>query len=181
MKILVIDYKGDPLRIVEPKKAIGLLSRCDKHGKSVAVGIAYEGDKIRSGRATTDLPSVIQIVNFYNVPHRTVKWSKHKVFERDHWTCQYCGKKLDPRGRDSVRPTVDNVIPRSRFAVDKNPSTWGYTITSCVICNRKKARKTPAEAGMKLLSEPKTPRTSYAIVTGMNEIRETWKQYVELK
>ena len=48
--------------------------------------------------------------------------------------------------------TLDHIVPKSRGG----PKTWDNIVTSCHKCNTKKAARTPKEAGMKLLKEPKS-------------------------
>lgn len=63
-------------------------------------------------------------------------WKKisKKVFERDHYTCAYCGQvggKLE----------VDHKIPISRNGTNKMQNL----VTACQHCNRQKHDKTPSE------------------------------------
>ena len=70
--------------------------------------------------------------------------------------------------------TVDHIIPRSRGG--KN--TWGNTACACAACNRRKGNRTPHEAGMRLLWEPKTPRVDYLVLWG--DIPASWKVYLRM-
>lgn len=47
-------------------------------------------------------------------------YERHAVFERDHWVCWICGKKINRRrkGRESLAPSIDHVIPLSRGGDD---------------------------------------------------------------
>lgn len=56
------------------------------------------------------------------------------VFERDNWTCQYCGERPEV-------PHADHVIPLSRGG----RSTADNLITSCGPCNLSKGAKTLGE------------------------------------
>ena len=40
------------------------------------------------------MPSVLRLRYYVNVPRRGVGWSRRGVLTRDHYTCQYCGKRL---------------------------------------------------------------------------------------
>ena len=71
-----------------------------------------------------------------------------KIFERDNYTCQYCGKHLE---KDEL--TLDHVFPKSRMG----PDIWENLVTCCKECNQKKANRTPKEAHMKLLKRPVRP------------------------
>jgi len=121
---------------------------------------------------------VLALKRYINVPQRGARWSKRGVLLRDLWTCAYCGLQADDfrGGRSAKRNyfTVDHIIPRARGG----PNTWGNTVCACQECNRRKANRTPHEAGMKLLWEPKTPRTNYLIARG--NIPASWKVYLEV-
>jgi 5-methylcytosine-specific restriction endonuclease McrA len=106
------------------------------------------------------------------------------VFERDDFTCAYCGRRYAARDL-----TVDHVIPASQGGA----ATWGNTVAACVRCNpaawgargQRKADRTPHEAGtgnytacVKLLIEPKAPRTSYLVASG--DVPAAWKVWIEL-
>ena len=49
--------------------------------------------------------------------------------------------------------TVDHVLPQSRGG----GSTWENTVLACGPCNNRKRDRTPDEAGMRLLIEPRVP------------------------
>jgi hypothetical protein len=76
------------------------------------------------------------------------KVSRLGIFIRDGFTCQYCGKKFSPKNL-----TIDHVIPRSRGG----RTEWLNVVTSCVSCNLKKGDRTPEEAGLILIREPRQP------------------------
>jgi 5-methylcytosine-specific restriction endonuclease McrA len=69
--------------------------------------------------------------------------------------------------------TVDHIMPSSRGG--KN--SWGNTVCACPVCNHRKGNRTPHEANLKLLWEPKTPRVSYLVASG--DIPAAWKVYLE--
>lgn len=85
--------------------------------------------------------------------------------------CQYCGAK-----KASKDFTFDHVVPRSRGG----KTNWVNIVTSCVPCNRKKSNRTPAEAGMTLLKEPKEPKwlPVVSIRVSTKSIPEAWSDYL---
>ena len=85
------------------------------------------------------VPRVILLCFFDRMPKKEVKFTRHNIFERDHNTCQYCGKVFDRRDLN-----LDHVIPRDRGG----PTTWENIVCSCIKCNTKKANRTPPEAGL---------------------------------
>jgi len=61
---------------------------------------------------------------------------------------QYCGNR-----HAASELTLDHVQPRSRGG----PTTWRNIVVSCFGCNSRKANRSPEEAGMPLLREPRAP------------------------
>ena len=61
---------------------------------------------------------------------------------------------------DLVGDTPDHVLPISRGGT----STWLNTVTACGSCNGRKANRTPAEAGMRLLFEPWVPTRAQIVL-----------------
>ena len=77
-----------------------------------------------------------------------VPFSKIGVFRRDNFTCAYCGDNLT-----RSECTADHILPKWQG----NSASWNNSITSCFPCNNKKGGRSPKEAGMKLLFQPRTP------------------------
>ncbi len=100
-------------------------------------------------------PEVIKLTDYDRLPVRSVAFSRRNIFKRDHYACQYCG----------VRPladelSIDHVVPRSLGG----QTTWDNCVLACVACNKRKAGRTPAQAGMVLRKRPSRPvwKPSYA-------------------
>ena len=70
------------------------------------------------------------------------------MFKRDHYTCQYCG--VQP-GTEEL--SIDHVVPRSQGGM----SSWENCVLACVACNKRKADRTPEQAGMRLRKRPVRP------------------------
>ena len=94
------------------------------------------------------VPSVVRLMTYVRFRRREAKFSRRNIYARDGHTCQYCGKKFL-----SDDLTCDHVMPRSRGG----KAGWTNIVTCCVICNRKKGGRTPAEAGLRLLRRPTRP------------------------
>ncbi|MFW6599472.1 HNH endonuclease [Propionibacteriaceae bacterium Y2011] len=93
------------------------------------------------------VPLVLRLVRYVKTAFlyaRTPAWSKRGVLRRDHHTCAYCGE----RGH-----TIDHLVPQSRGG----RNTWLNTVCACEPCNRRKADRTPAQAGMPLRALPRIP------------------------
>ena len=163
----------EPLTVVSIPRAINLLLA----GKAIVV--EESGRFLRTVRDRFPVPSVIALRHFINVPRRHAHWSRQGVLVRDNYTCIYCGATpgVVVRGKMLTKRdlTVDHILPVSRGG--KN--TWSNTACACFACNHRKGNRLPGEAGLRLLWEPKTPRTSYLVIE-MGSGPATWKRYIEI-
>lgn len=99
------------------------------------------------------VPRVLHLQRYEMYPRTTIRLTRRNLMLRDQFQCQYCAR------RPSLRElNVDHIIPRSRGGGD----TWENLVVSCRLCNLKKGRRTPEEAGMLLLRKPQKPRWSTA-------------------
>ncbi len=162
--VLLLNATYEPLAVLSLPRAVKLLLR----GRVEPV--AEERILVHGSTRALAVPQVLRLKVYAHVPHRkTPAWTRRGLLERDAYACAYCGKRY--AGRDL---TVDHVTPLSQGG----RSTWGNTVTSCGRCNQRKADRTPHEAGMKLLIEPKAPRTNYLVASG--DVPATWKVWIEL-
>jgi len=170
--VLLLNMSYEPLGVVTHRRALSLLLR----GRVEAA--CEESLEMHGPSYILHIPRVIRLRRYINVPRRSVIWSRKAVLRRDRYTCGYCGAKIGDKRRGRVLDkgsfTVDHILPASRGG--KN--TWGNTICACAPCNQRKANRTPHEANMKLLWEPKTPRVTYLVASG--DIPAAWKAYLEI-
>ena len=103
---------------------------------------------IQAVRLRLRVPEVITLTDYDRLPTAAVSFSRRNIFKRDHYTCQYCG--VQP---GSEELTIDHVIPRSQGGT----STWENCVLACVACNKRKADRTPQQAGMQLRKPPVRP------------------------
>ncbi|MFN0109014.1 MAG: HNH endonuclease [Blastocatellia bacterium] len=140
-KVLLLNASYEPLSLVTAPKALTLVFR--------HVAEVVEKDKgrvLRSPRFTFDVPSVIRLTQYIDVRSRRNKvTNRHRILARDHYRCQYCGK----RGT-AFDLTLDHILPKSRGGrtVAEN------LVASCQTCNSRKGDRTPEEARMPLLTNP---------------------------
>jgi 5-methylcytosine-specific restriction endonuclease McrA len=170
--VLLLNASYEPLDIISMRRAVSLMLR----GRVVAA--CNEAIEMHSASDTMKIPTVIRLRYYVNVPRRGVTWSRKAVLRRDKYTCAYCGVQIGQRrkGRQLHKNdfTIDHVLPVSRGG----RNSWGNTVCACATCNQRKADRRPHEANMKLLWEPKTPRSRYLVVSG--EIPAVWKAYLEV-
>lgn len=96
------------------------------------------------------MPRVVRLVRYVVTRWRYTTgpaWSRSGVLHRDDRRCGYCA---------GPAATVDHILPRSRGG----RNTWTNTVAACAACNQAKGDRTPAEAGMRLRTTPRTPSWS---------------------
>lgn len=117
------------------------------------------------------LPRVILLDVFDRLPSRDVRFTRDNVFRRDHNTCQYCGRRMDPRLLN-----IDHVTPRNHGG----QTSWTNVVCSCRACNTAKGSRTPSEAGMRLLREPRKPRWRPFIENQFSHAyHQSWRHFLD--
>lgn len=169
MRSLILNSSYEPMRVVCWQKALILWFQ----GK-VEI-LEYHSSFARSARASFQLPSVLRLKSYVR-PRSTgaVRFCRENVYIRDNFTCQYCGTKLP-----SKQLTLDHVVPASLLG----PKSWTNVVSACRGCNQKKANKTPNEANMPLLREPKMPTWLPALELEIrpDHVPSNWRQYLRFK
>lgn len=160
--VLVLNENYLPLNVCKVRRAVVL----------VLVGKAEVVENGRgyfcSASGNYEIPSVIRLIYLIRKQSRPRKMTKLEVFNRDKHACQYCGK-------EGVELTLDHVIPRRK----KGAHTWENIVTACIPCNRKKAGRTPSEAGMPLLRQPKAPgNIGFYVPYHYVRIHSEWHKYL---
>src|SRR5690348_12312856 len=139
--VLVLNASYEPINVCAARRAIVLVL------KGVAMAEEENGHFLHTTRITFRVPSVIRLLEYRRIPHQTRALSRKNILLRDRNSCQYCGVVLS-----AGELTLDHVIPRSRGG----SSTWENLVACCHTCNRRKGNQLPAEAGMKLVREPRS-------------------------
>ncbi len=123
---------------------------------------------IRAVRFRLRVPEVIVLADYDRLPTTAVTFSRRNIFKRDRFTCQYCG--VQP---GSEELTLDHVVPRARGG----ESRWENCVLACVACNKRKADRTPEQAGMRLRNEPVQPK--WRPLYAAHDVRiESWSKFV---
>ena len=164
----------EPLDIISVPRAINLIL-----AQKVVV-VEVTGKFLRSVSRKFEIPSVIALKTYINVPRRRATWSRRAVLTRDGYKCIYClakpGDVVQGQVLSKNDMTIDHILPRSRGGKD----VWTNTACACYLCNRRKGDRLPGEAGMKLQWEPRRPRTNY-LVLEVGSGPDSWKRFVEFK
>ena len=164
---LLLNASYEPLKVVHWQKAITLWCQ----GK-VEV-IAVHDREIRAVSVSFKLPSVIRLLRFVKIKRRFdyVPFSRANIYARDSHTCQYCHQVFQ-----TPELTFDHVVP----VAQGGRKDWDNIVSCCIACNRKKGGRTPEQARMRLIRQPKRPDKAPAvhITFGMRTAPESWRDYV---
>ena len=118
------------------------------------------------------IPEVILLRRYGKLPKHKVKFNRRNIYQRDSFTCQYCGKIL-PRSE----LTIDHVVPRSRGG----KSTWTNVVLACADCNAKKGDSLLKDCRMQILREPREPHWSVMMRHSLNvEENSLWRKFVDM-
>ena len=134
-----------------------------------SLGAARHEAHVRTVHLRVPVPEVVVLSRYGGTPTREIVFSRRNLFRRDRHTCQYCGAR--PGFADL---TLDHVLPRSRGG----RSTWENVVVACLECNKRKANRTPAGAGMRLRRRPRQPRWSPRLAVAVAHRRESWEAFV---
>ena len=161
--VLVLNQSYEPLTVCRARRAVVLIFQGKAEMIENGVGA------IHTISATIELPSVIRLAQMIRRPRRARKMTRYEIFNRDRYTCQYCGEQ-------SRHLTLDHVVPRYRGG----QHTWENVVSACVACNRRKAGRTPREASMKLIRPPLPPTGNPLFNVPYHYLnkRDEWRKYL---
>ena len=159
--VLVLNLNYEPVNVCNVRRAVILL------GKGKAELLENGRGEIHTPSLTFLVPSVIRLIYLVRRHFAQRKLTKKEIFLRDRYSCQYCGLQ----SRDL---TLDHVTPRRQHG----NHSWENIVGACIPCNRRKAGRTPAEAGMKLLRTPKAPYPSPYYILYHRTIMDEWRKFI---
>jgi 5-methylcytosine-specific restriction endonuclease McrA len=145
--VLVLNGSFEPLHFTNARRAITLLLA----GKAESVEVSPR--VVRSPSRAFPLPAVIRLAIYIRKPFvERVAFNKKNILRRDHYACQYCGRRGE-------RLTVDHVVPRSRGG----ETTWLNVVAACLRCNLQKGNRSVEEAGLALVRTPSHPQFLFSV------------------
>jgi len=161
--VLVLNQNYEPLNICRVRRAIPLLYQ--RKAEMLENGLGF----IHSVSTSFAIPSVIRLGYMIKRPRPQRKLTRLEVFSRDQFTCQYCG-------REGHQLTLDHVVPRHQ----DGEHTWQNVVSACVPCNRRKAGRTPKQAGMRLLFPPCPPHSKIPFYIPRHYLKDMteWQKYL---
>lgn len=160
---LLLNKTYEPLHFIGRRKILKLLAKgkVDVFTNMDGVASVWQNE-IVTVTTRTPLPATLILKERVNKRWKQPRFKRKALFNRDDWSCQYCGDQLDRR---SV--TIDHVLPRAQGG----KTTWLNCVTACRSCNKRKDNQTPEQAGMKLVTQPSIP---HALHFWDSHTRVTW-------
>lgn len=176
-RALLLNADYTPLHFVSDIDAITLFYKGTAevvHGLDgePAVWKGPDGEPLvfRSPSTAIAVPATMRLLHRVHKKWKPPRFRKRVLFNRDGWKCQYCGVRLHA---NSVE--LEHVLPSSRGG----RTSWLNCVASCHACNKRKANRTPEEAGMPLLRRPATP-TALHFWDAMksDHWHDSWESYI---
>ncbi len=190
-KVLVLNKMYMAVRVVSAKRAFTLLAREIAEVIHIDAGV-WQGydlytwaevselqhqfepeahDWVRTVRLQFAVPRVIRLLGYDRLPKQQVKLNRRNLFARDKNQCQYCGHAFP-----TSELSIDHVKPRTQGG----PDTWENLVCACVRCNARKGGRTPGQARMSLIREPRRPKRNPLISVRLGQERyESWKAFLD--
>ncbi len=195
--VLMLNAHYMALRVISARRAFSLLFKHDRQDQPVAEIVHVENgqyvsynfadwaelsryqrefepaehDWVRTVHFDLAVPRIIRVLTYNRIPRQQVKFNRRNIYARDRSRCQYCGGKFS-----TADLSLDHVVPRSQGG----EATWENLVCCCLRCNVKKGGRTPAQAGMRLISYPTKPARSPVVSIKLTEDRyRSWKQFLD--
>lgn len=158
-KTLLLNSSYEVLAFITERRAFKLLCK-----EKVEI-ISTWDDTVNFGKIKIKHPAVLKLINYVKINHANTNFSRKVLIKRDKSCCQYCGKKLS-----ASQITIDHVKPKAQGGT----TSFVNCVVSCLLCNNKKADRTPEQANMKLLKKPTHP--SFSAHYNTIDPNEYWHQ-----
>jgi len=161
VRALVLNQDFRPISVCSIQRAFVLVFM-----EKVEMVTPFNGYKFHTVDSEYNIPAVVRLQQYINVPYRGVELSRLNIFKRDSHSCQYCGSDKDL--------SIDHVLPRSRGG----GSSWKNLVAACKPCNARKGDETPEEANMPLNQKPFKPSYLMFLRDFSGFKYEEWKPYL---
>lgn len=189
--VLVLNKHYMPVRIVNVKRAVSLLTR--KLAEVIDLDKGYynnydfdswlevsemkqefepeEHDFIHTVKIAVAVPRIVRLLFYDRLPRKDVVLNRRNIYARDHNRCQYCGKKSSPS-----ELSLDHIIPKSKGG----GASWENLVCACLKCNVKKGHRALHETNMRLITKPIKPKRSPVVTLSLGDGRyKSWKQFLD--
>jgi 5-methylcytosine-specific restriction endonuclease McrA len=163
--VLVLNRNWQAINVKTPLEALSMMFSDDATGLQILgldnmvplkwndwVKLPHNDSEeyVHTIRGDIRIPKIIILSNYDKVPKKRPKFTSKNLWQRDEGICQYTGRKLKPN-----EGNIDHVLPKSRGG----RSTWTNCVLSHKDVNAQKGNRTPSEAGLRLIRQPKEPQS----------------------
>jgi 5-methylcytosine-specific restriction endonuclease McrA len=166
--VLVLDMNWTPVGFMSWQNAVKLWYE----DRAKIVKEDEGGRVLHSQSFEMGMPRVIVVRNAWTRRKRlSVPCTRRNLLVRDNAECQYCGRVVRTH-----EYTNDHVVPLCQGG----KSDWENLVTACMRCNKQKGGRTPAQAGMRLLSRPVAPKATdprFNFKLHIRRMRPEWKEW----
>lgn len=174
-RTLLLNADYTPLRFISEEDAITFLYTRTAEVISGFDDSPSNWDVVyRSPTTSIQLPATMRLVKRVSPKSKRLpRFRRRAVFNRDNWTCQFCGEALT-----KPMATIDHVFPQSRGG----KTSWDNCVTACKPCNKHKGAKTPEEANMRLRSKPGIPNQVHFWMSSLGTSwHPDWSMFLSFK
>lgn len=151
-KILKLNSAGLPQEWISTDEAVTYYATDMVLFELGTTVITYHGgiNRLTQKQSIINANSIIAIKGGFhkNFNSRTPALTNHALFERDRYTCAYCGGLFK-----SEKLSRDHIKPKGQGGLD----IWMNVVTACRVCNSNKGCRTVEQARMPLLYTPYVP------------------------
>lgn len=166
MQVLLLNNTEEVLNVIPWHRAVRLIQK----GKASPPYGHEDYYRISTGSGYFELPTALVLMRYVHIPYKDASLSRRNIMWRDENQCQYCQTQLNESNE-----TLDHVMPTSRGGKHE----WTNLVACCRKCNSRKANRTPQEANMKLIREPKVPtRRVLAIKLVSKKSTKSWERWM---
>jgi 5-methylcytosine-specific restriction endonuclease McrA len=179
LRALLLNADWTPLHFISDCRAVLLLlkERAEVVNDFQTGEAAYWNEVFTSPGPSPDaplkkiqVPATLRLKKFVHKKWKPPRFRKKVLFNRDEWKCQYCGVKLHWHNIE-----IEHIVPSSRGG----KTTWLNCVAACKACNKKKANRTPEEAGMTLLKKPMNPTPlHFWDALNSNSWHDSWNAFI---
>ncbi len=171
-RALLLNASWEPLNFITDERAVMLIlkGRAEIITNMMGTRSVWDGLFFNSISNRFAVPATLRLLNRVNRRWKPPKFRKKVLFNRDGWKCMYCGCDLSWRTAE-----IEHIVPKSQGG----PKSWGNCVAACKSCNKRKANRTPSEAGMRLLRQPKEPTAlHFWDVMKCNSWHTDWEMFI---
>ena len=198
-RVLLLNKTYEPLATMSVAQTMRKLSKKD----STLEVVEWDDDRVlHTTKGDYPVPSVVRLSYYLDIIKRRNKSGakRLRIYQRDKFTCQYCNLRVGQFGKhlpiyktdkngDLVVVghgrkmtigdiTLDHIFPRSKGGATRPDNL----VTACIICNHRKADRTPEEARMPLLTPQSLLKVHLdrLLLCQYAEYRKSWAKYLFL-